>query len=65
MDLLPGVSKLHRKECVKILAAFYCYCMLYTVEVMFPDASAMAEQITKEKINSPEWKKIIQSCLDF
>ncbi len=43
----------------------YCACMLYKVEVMFPDASAMADQITKEKINSPEWKKIIQSCLDF
>lgn len=43
----------------------YCECMLYKVEVKYPDSSVLAEELTEEKLNSPEWKKIIQSCLDF
>ena len=43
----------------------YCECMLYKVEVKYPDSSTVAEELTEEKLNSPEWKKIIQSCLDF
>ena len=43
----------------------YCECMLYKVEVKFPDSSVVEAELTEEKLNSPEWKKIIQSCLDF
>ena len=43
----------------------YCECMLYKVEVKYPDSSTVDEELTEEKLNSPEWKKIIQSCLDF
>ena len=43
----------------------YCECMLYKVEVKYPDSSTVAGELTEEKLNSPEWKKIIQSCLDF
>lgn len=43
----------------------YCECMLYKVEVKYPDSSTVAEELTEEKLKSPEWKKIIQSCLDF
>jgi hypothetical protein len=43
----------------------YCECMLYKIEVMYPDSGKAAEELTEEKINSPDWKKIIQSCLEF
>ncbi len=43
----------------------YCECMLYKVEVKFPKSSDATEQLTEETLNSPEWKKIIQSCLEF
>jgi hypothetical protein len=42
----------------------YCECMLYKVETKFPNP-VDAGQLTTEKLNSPEWKKIIQGCLDF
>lgn len=43
----------------------YCECMLYKVEVMFPDSGKATEELTEEKLNTPDWKKIIQSCLEF
>lgn len=43
----------------------YCECMLYKVEVKFPKSADATAAITEEAINSPEWKKIIQSCLEF
>lgn len=43
----------------------YCSCMLYKVEIMFPNSADAGEQLTEEKLNSPAWKKIIQSCLEF
>lgn len=45
-------------------AKSYCECMLYKVEKMYPDPLDAGE-LTSEKLESPEWKKIIQSCLDF
>ncbi len=42
----------------------YCECMLYKVEIKFPNP-INAGDLTEEKLNSPEWKKIIQGCLDF
>ncbi len=42
----------------------YCECMLYKVEIKFPNPIDAGE-LTEEKLNSPEWKKIIQGCLDF
>jgi hypothetical protein len=43
----------------------YCECMLYKVETLYPDTAKAAEELTEEKLNSPAWKKIIQSCLEF
>ena len=45
-------------------AKIYCECMLYKVEVKFPNPED-AGTLTAEKLATPEWKKIIQSCLDF
>ena len=42
----------------------YCECMVYKVESRYPNA-ADAGELTTEKLNSPEWKKILQGCLDF
>ncbi|MEO6611710.1 MAG: hypothetical protein ABIT05_02215 [Chitinophagaceae bacterium] len=42
----------------------YCECMLFKVEQRFPN-SADATKLTTEKLNSPEWKKIVKGCLDF
>lgn len=43
----------------------YCECMLYKVEVKYPKSSDAVEKLTDEALNSPEWKKIIESCLEF
>ena len=45
-------------------AKTYCECMLFKIEVRFPDP-ADADKLTAEKLSTPEWKKIIQGCLDF
>jgi hypothetical protein len=42
----------------------YCECMLFKVEQRFPN-SADVSQLTSEKLNSPEWKIIVQGCRDF
>ncbi len=42
----------------------YCECMMSKVESKYPNP-ADAGNLTKEKLNSPEWKKIIKECLDF
>jgi hypothetical protein len=42
----------------------YCECMLYKVEIKYPNPID-AGVLTPEKLNTPEWKKIIQGCLDF
>jgi hypothetical protein len=42
----------------------YCECMLFKIEQRFPDP-AEAGKLTAEMLNSPEWKKIAQGCMDF
>lgn len=42
----------------------YCECMLYKIEKKFPNPLDAA-QLTAEKLATPEWKKIIQGCMDF
>lgn len=42
----------------------YCECMLYKVEVKYPNPSD-ASALTPEKLDSPEWKKTMQGCIDF
>ncbi len=42
----------------------YCECMLFKVEMKYPNPLEALE-LTAEKLNLPEWKKIIQDCLDF
>jgi hypothetical protein len=42
----------------------YCECMLFKIEQRYPDP-ANADDLDEEKLATPEWKKIIQSCLDF
>ena len=45
-------------------AKTYCECMLFKIEIRYPDP-ADADKLTAEKLSSPEWKKILQGCLDF
>lgn len=45
-------------------AKSYCECMLFKVEQRYPNPDNTSE-LTSEKLNSPQWKKIIQGCLDF
>lgn len=45
-------------------AKAYCECMLYKIEKKYP-SSAEAATITKEMMQSPEFKKWIQDCLAF
>jgi hypothetical protein len=42
----------------------YCECMLYKVEVRFPNPLD-AEKLTPEVLATPEWKKILKGCLEF
>lgn len=49
----------------EVKAKNYCECMLYKVEVKFPVATDATAQLTAETLGTPEWKKIIQSCLEF
>lgn len=42
----------------------YCECMLFKVEQKYPRPED-AGDLDEETLGSPEWKKIIQSCLDF
>lgn len=42
----------------------YCSCMLFKVEARYPNPFDAAD-LTPEKLNSPEWKKVIQGCVDF
>ncbi|MBL0333950.1 MAG: hypothetical protein IPP73_01050 [Chitinophagaceae bacterium] len=45
-------------------AQSYCECMLYKVEVHFPnplDAAALDDKMLK----TPEWQKILKGCIDF
>ncbi len=42
----------------------YCECMLFKIENIYPNP-VDAIVLTPEKLATPEWKKIIQSCLDF
>ena len=43
-------------------ARFYCYCMEEKVEKKYPNIQDAAK-LTKEDMESPEWKKEINSCL--
>ena len=45
-------------------AKSYCECMLFKVEQHYPNPQDVKE-LTHEKLTSPEWKKIVQGCLDF
>ncbi|NOT50682.1 MAG: hypothetical protein HOP10_05350 [Chitinophagaceae bacterium] len=42
----------------------YCECMLFKIEQRYPDPED-ADELDEETLGTPEWKKIIQSCLDF
>lgn len=43
----------------------YCECMIFKIEKKYPNSADAAGNLTPEKLNSPEWKKIIQGCLSF
>jgi hypothetical protein len=57
-------------ECVKVAknsmsedsARHYCYCMEEKMEIKYPDYQD-ADKITKEELQSAEWKKLINNCL--
>lgn len=42
----------------------YCECMLFKIEKKYPNPRD-AEGITDETLQLPDWKKMIQDCLDF
>lgn len=42
----------------------YCECMLYKIEMKFPNPMDAAE-IDEKTMASPEWLKLAKSCLDF
>lgn len=45
-------------------AKIYCECMLFKLEKTYPDP-ADANKLTDQDLNSPAWKKVVKSCLDF
>ncbi len=45
-------------------AKSYCECAMFKMEQKFPDPDD-ASSITEEALNSPEFQKIIKSCLEF
>ena len=45
-------------------ARFCCYCMQEKVERKYPTIEE-ASKISGNDMQSPEWKKILQGCLDF
>ena len=45
-------------------AQTYCECMLYKVEVRYPNPVDAAE-LTPEILATPAWQKILKGCLDF
>lgn len=45
-------------------AKSYCECMMFKVQMKYPDFND-TNQLTAEKLQSPEWKKLIKNCLDF
>jgi hypothetical protein len=47
-----------------VTAKSYCECMSFKVEIKYPNPADVKE-LTAEKLNTPEWKKNIQECLDF
>lgn len=57
-------------ECVKAAKAgmsedsakYYCYCMLTKIEAKYPDTKDAAT-ISEADMASPEWRKMIESCL--
>jgi hypothetical protein len=60
-------------ECVKTAtttvgaekAQSYCECMLFKIEKAFPIATEAFKHLTPERLNTTEWKKIVQGCRDF
>jgi hypothetical protein len=42
----------------------YCECMLYKVEMRYPNPLD-AQKLTTEVLATPEWKKVLKGCLDF
>lgn len=42
----------------------YCECMLFKVEIKFPNPLD-TNKLTSELLSTPEWKKILQGCLEF
>ena len=45
-------------------AKTYCECMLFKVEMKYPNAGD-AGKLTEATFKSAEWKKLIQDCVDF
>ena len=45
-------------------ATSYCECMMYKIEKKYPKAAAAAA-ISSEVLQTPEWKKMVQDCLNF
>jgi hypothetical protein len=62
--LTECMSSAKKAEISEEKSKTYCECMLFKVEIKYPNP-ADAGELTPEKLNSPEWKKIIQDCFDF
>jgi hypothetical protein len=78
-DCLASISKWSAtdrsdflSECIKSAKAgmseekakTYCECMMFKFEKKYSNPNDAAG-ITEETLKSPEWKKLIQDCLDF
>lgn len=57
-----GTAKQEGLEADK--AKNYCECMLFKIEVRYPDPKD-ADKLTADMLKTAEWQKIVKGCLDF
>jgi len=43
----------------------YCGCMLFKIEKKYPDVGEASKNLTPEKMETPEFKKMLKECLEF
>ena len=61
-DFMSSCTEVAKASIGEEKAKAYCECMMYKIENRYP-VYADATKITAEQLQSPDWKKIIQSCL--
>lgn len=61
-DFLTECIKAARAGMSTDSARYYCHCMLEKIEVKYPSTEDAAK-ISEEDLQSPEWQKMVRSCL--